>query len=120
MSTNIEFSVSHEFHLLDGSVVYVMAELRGDWVAFESDGTSWYTVMGDMHPEWGCAARGVSRIRNVIKYGHRFRIASNGKSHRYTCECSLHGGWVRSIGVALAKGKGHHCDACLDSDEVPA
>ncbi len=34
-----EFKATHEFHLFDGNVIYVMAELRGDWVATESDGT---------------------------------------------------------------------------------
>lgn len=91
-----EFKPTHEFHLFDGNVILVMAELRGDWIALEVDGTSWYTVCGDTYPEWVCSTRGVDRVRKVIKYGHRFRVVPKGKSYRYECECAKIGRWVRS------------------------
>jgi hypothetical protein len=114
--TSVEFKPTHEFHLFDDSFIYVMAELRGDWIAVEAEGTSWYTVCGDTHPEWVCSARGVNRVRKVIKYGHRFRVISKGKSYRYECECTKIGRWVRSASRAELTAGFHARDAVL----VPA
>lgn len=109
------FTPTHEFHLLDGTIVYVMAELRGDWVAREIDGTYWHTVCGDLYPEWGSRARGIMRIRKVVKYGHRYHVAAKGKSYRFECECRTYGNWVRSAGGALRRGAAHHWDAVYDA-----
>jgi hypothetical protein len=110
-----EFTPTHEFHLTDGSVVLVAAELRGDWVAREIDDTPWYTVMGDMYPSWICCAQDERQARvvdHVIKYGHRFTVATNGKSYRYRCECGELGTWVHSDSAAAARCYDHHRDAC--------
>lgn len=107
-----EFKPTHEFHLHDGSIILVAAELRGDWIAFEADGTSWYTVTGDLYPWWACTARNVDKVRKVVKYGHRFRTVSKGaKSHRFECECGQKGNWVRSDDRAADRGDQHHRDA---------
>jgi len=111
-----DFQPTHEFHLTDGSVVLVTAELRGDWVAHEADGTPWYTVCGDMYPEWSCCVplsdpRHARRLRRVVKYGHRFIIESKTSS-RYRCECGETGTWMRSEDRADLLGRHHHRGAC--------
>ncbi len=106
------FVPTHEFHLDDGTIVRVRAELRGDWVAFEADGTPWHTNLGDTAVWWDCSARNVSKVRRVIKYGHRFRTRPlNEKSHRFECECGVWGSMVRSEARAVELGEQHHRDA---------
>ena len=113
-----DFQPTHEFHLTDGSVVLVAAELRGDWVASEDDGTSWYTVCGDMNPAWLCCVpssdtRHERRLSHVVKYGHRFTVETKTpRSWRYRCECGESGTWVRSDARAALLGRDHHRDAC--------
>lgn len=55
----------HIFVLLDGTIVPVQVELRGDYVASEEDGTQWYTVMGLLNLYWTCRKRKVSKIKSV-------------------------------------------------------
>lgn len=111
MTAPTAFTTTHEFHLLDGTIVHVQAELRGDWVAYEADGTCWYTVVGDTYPCWSCQARGAKSLRRVVKYGHRFSVYTNCKSHRFVCECGTDGRWVRSDERAAEYGVNHHRDA---------
>lgn len=111
MTVSSTFTTTHEFHLLDGTIVQVQAELLGDWVAYEADGTRWSTNMGDTHPEWFCGPRTVQQLSRVVKYGHRFSVYTNCKSHRFVCECGKQGSWVRSDERAAEYGVKHHRDA---------
>jgi len=106
------FRPTHEFHLHDGTIIAVAAELRGDWIAFEADGTCWYTVCGDLARHWACRVRNVDDIKRVIKFGHRFYTETKGQSHRFVCECGQRGSWVRSDDRAADRGDAHDRDAC--------
>ena len=106
------FTATHEFHLLDGSVVMVRAELLGDWVAYEESGDRWSTNCGDTAVWWHSGTRRVDRLARVVKIGHRFSTRSNGaRSHRYECECGKVGSWMRSDDRAADGGDRHHRDA---------
>jgi hypothetical protein len=61
----ITFVPTHTFVLDDDTRVYVRVELRGDYIAEEADGTSWYTVVGHMDPWWSCRMRGIRRVKRV-------------------------------------------------------
>jgi hypothetical protein len=63
--TNTAFNPTHIFILLTGEEVPVVVEERSDFVAFEADGTSWYTVMGPMSEWWSCRARVVTKVKEV-------------------------------------------------------
>lgn len=59
------FEPTHDFILLDGTVVPVAVEERGDPIASEGDGTRWHTVCGVMELWWTCRARGVVKLKRV-------------------------------------------------------
>lgn len=61
------FTPTHDFTLLDGSVVPVMVENRGDPIAVEADGTRWHTVCGVMELWWTCRQRGVVKLKLVAE-----------------------------------------------------
>lgn len=63
--TNTTFKPTHIFTLMTGDEIPVVVEERSDYVAFEWDGTSWYTVMGPMSEWWSCRARGLTKIKSV-------------------------------------------------------
>lgn len=63
------FTPTHDFTLLDGTVVPVAVELRGDPVAEEADGTRWATVCGPLELWWTCRKRGVVKLRRVTERG---------------------------------------------------
>lgn len=60
------FEANHIFVLHDGTQVPVAVELRGDYVAYEADGTSWYTVAGKNDVWWTCNERNVNTIKRVL------------------------------------------------------
>lgn len=124
------FEATHEFHLRSGEVVLVQAELRGDWAAWEEDGTPWVTNVNDLRPEWGSTAskkkRKTDDVVRVVKYGHRYRIqakrrnrirsdgeTSSTESFRSHCECGFSSASVRSEERADFLARSHHKDACL-------
>lgn len=61
----MEFKPTHIFTLKDGTEVPVVVEERSDFIAWEADGTSWYTVMGPLNTWWSCRNRNVTSIKSV-------------------------------------------------------